>query len=443
MNWLPNRQKEAITSFQYEFEQEDFRRERQRAGVLVVLFSLGFVLYGVIIHFFSRSIDDLPGHETTTRSIAIYMGGMLLYEFGIWRMLGTISRYVRGLPYMAKFGNATVEITALTVVLYISSQSFGQPILMLLSPITYLYFVFIVLSTLRLSIAVSLWTGGLAGLEYYLLSRYLLAKSPAGAAHFTEITFFLSSAFPYVVKSIIMLITGGLAAYVARQISLSVQLSIQRMEANEQIRTLFGQQVSPEVVQAILDQNGVLAPRHSKVSIMFLDIRNFTIYADTHSPEDVIAYQSAFFGLVAKVVQEYGGIVNQFLGDGCMITFGAPLALDNPAEQAVKAGLVILQAVEDASRTQLIPPTSIGIGIQSGDAVVGNIGTDNRQQYNITGKVVIQAARIEQLNKEYGSQMLISQDVVNDLPNMPNGTKQLGIVHLKGIAEDIRLWQLA
>ena len=443
MSWLRNRQKQALTYFQQEFEQEDFRRERQRAGVLVILFTVGVLLYGIIIHYVGRTITELPGHETISLTIAIYMGSMMLYEFSLWRMLGVISRRISGLPYLAKFGNATVEVTALTVVLYITGQSFEQPILMLLSPITYLYFVFIVLSTLRLSIAVSLWTGGLAGLEFYLLSRYFLGAEAVGPGPLSEMDFFLETAFPYVMKSLIMLITGGGAAYVVHQIRLSIRLSIQRMEAHEQIRTLFGQQVSPEVMQVILDQNGVLAPRHSKVSIMFLDIRNFTLYADTHSPEEVIAYQSTFFGIVAKVIQEYGGIVNQFLGDGCMITFGAPLALNNPADQAVRAGLVILQTVEEACRAQIIPPTAIGIGIQTGDAVVGNIGTDARQQYNITGKVVIQAARIEQLNKEYGSQMLISQDVINELLVLPDGTKQLGVVHLKGIAEDVQLWQLA
>ena len=100
------------------------------------------------------------------------MGGMLLYELFLWQTLGLVSRRFPGtaLSYFAKFGNATVEITVLTAALYMVSQSFDHPILMLLSPVAYLYFIFITLSTLRLSATVSVWTGALAGIEFYALS---------------------------------------------------------------------------------------------------------------------------------------------------------------------------------------------------------------------------------------------------------------------------------
>ncbi len=435
---LHKEQQRALTYFQNEFEREDFYRERQRAGVLAILFAFGCILYGIGIRL--MNVSQIDGHEDVSSSIAIYMGGMLAYEFFIWRTLGVISKKIPGLPYFAKFGNAAFEVTVLTFTLYYISLTFDHPILILLSPIAYLYFLFITLSTLRLSIAVSLWTGALAGLEFYLLSLYLMEPQ---TAELTELTFYLNTTFPYIMKALIMLLTGGGAAFVAGQISKSIRLSIERMETSDQIRTLFGQQVSPEVVQVILEQNGALEASHRKVAILFLDIRNFTQYADTHTPEEVITYQSAFFGLVAVVVQRYGGIVNQFLGDGCMVTFGAPLVLANPAERAVEAGFSILDAISDANRTGVIPPTEVGIGIHTGDAVVGNIGTETRQQYNISGTVVIQAARIEQLNKIYDSHMLISQQVIDELPSVPIDTKRVGAIHLKGITEDVVLWQLA
>lgn len=435
---LHTKQKQALNHFRNEFEREDFHRERQRAGVLAILFACGFILYGIGIHY--MKLSPAEDRDNISVRIAMYMGAMLLYEVMIWRTLGTISRYVTGLPYFAKFGNAALEVSALTFTLYITSQTLDHPVLILLSPIVYLYFLFITLSTLRLSVGVSLWTGGLAALQFYLLSHYL-TESPS--AQVTALTTYLNSTFPYLIKSVIMLLTGGGAAFVARQIRKSIQLSIERMETSDQIRTLFGQQVSPEVVKVILEQNGVLEASHRKVAILFLDIRHFTQYADTHTPEEVIAYQSAFFGLVATIVQRYGGIVNQFLGDGCMVTFGAPLLLDNPAERAVEAGLAILDAIAEANRTGLIPATALGIGIQTGDAVVGNIGTTTRQQYNITGTVVIQASRIEQLNKEYNSQILVSQEVIDELSAIPIGTKRVGATHLKGMTKDVMLWQLA
>jgi adenylate cyclase len=430
----------TLTYFQQEFEQESVLRERQRASVLAILFAFGFVLYGVTIPFANVPIGEVTGHHISIQ-LATYMGGMLVYEIIVWQTLGMRRLWPRpAAAYFAKFGNATVEITVLTTAIYLVSKSLDHPILMLLSPIAYLYFIFITLSTLRLSSTVSLWTGGLAGLEFYGLSLYLLEP---GSDPVTELSFYLTETFPYALKTIIMILTGAGAAYVARQIRKTIQLSIERMETGEQIRTLFGQQVSPEVVEAILAQKGGLEASHRKVAILFLDIRNFTNFADTHTPDEVITYQSAFFDVVATVIRQNGGIVNQFLGDGCMATFGAPLAVNNPAERAVEAGLAILEAILEANQNGIIPQTSVGIGIQTGDAVVGNIGTENRQQYNITGTVVIQASRIEQLNKECNSQLLVSQEVIDDLPACPDSALCVGAKHLKGISKEIMLWQLA
>jgi adenylate cyclase len=215
------------------------------------------------------------------------------------------------------------------------------------------------------------------------------------------------------------------------------------METQEHIVEMFGQQVSPEVAQLMLEQNGILKAKHEKVSIMFLDIRNFTVYADTHTAEEVMTYQNAFFEVVANTVNEYNGIVNQFLGDGCMVTFGAPIHLENPSDNAVKAALSIIEKIQGMNDVGLIPHTGVGIGIHTGDAVVGNIGTDARQQYNITGNVVIQASRIEQLNKKYQSQLLISQEVMDEITAIPIDTFQVGSVKLKGMANEIFLWKLA
>jgi adenylate cyclase len=215
------------------------------------------------------------------------------------------------------------------------------------------------------------------------------------------------------------------------------------METQEHIVEMFGQQVSPQVVEVMLAQKGILKAKHRKVAVMFLDIRDFTRYADKHTADEVVEYQNAFFEVVVDIVNEYEGIVNQFLGDGCMVTFGAPIALENPSENAVKAGLKIIDTIASMNEMGNIPITKLGIGIDTGDVVVGNIGTKVRQQYNITGNVVIQAARIEQLNKEYNSQMLVSQDVMDEISAIPIDTKQVGSVSLKGIEDEIFLWQLA
>ncbi len=185
----------------------------------------------------------------------------------------------------------------------------------------------------------------------------------------------------------------------------------------------------------MLQQERALKSRLMRVSVMFLDIRDFSEFAGSRPVEEVVAYQNAFFRIIIDAVNRNHGVINQFLGDGCMITFGAPLVLDNPCDNAVQAGLQIVEKVNEAVSQEYLPPTRAGMGIHVGDAVTGNIGTDTRQQYSITGNVVILASRIEQLNKDYASQILVSKEVLDYLSEQPEGFISLGPAHAKGRPE--------
>lgn len=426
------------TYFDSQFELENVRRERQRAGILMLTFTAIFLIYAL----FSKMIYQMnyvQGHERVPRIMLAFFGFMILYECSIWASLKYLVLTMRRFPTIGKFGNASFEIFMVSTAIYLGSKEFIHPILMLLSPLVYLYFLFIILSTLRLSNAVSVWTGLSAAVQYFALSYLLIENGTVVSEH----DIYTKQLVMYGIKSIALAFAGLAAGFVATQIRTSIQLSIQQMETQEHIVEMFGQQVSPQVVEVMLAQKGILKAKHRKVAVMFLDIRDFTRYADKHTADEVVEYQNAFFEVVVDIVNEYEGIVNQFLGDGCMVTFGAPIALENPSENAVKAGLKIIDTIASMNEMGNIPITKLGIGIDTGDVVVGNIGTKVRQQYNITGNVVIQAARIEQLNKEYNSQMLVSQDVMDEISAIPIDTKQVGSVSLKGIEDEIFLWQLA
>ncbi len=428
----------VLTYFDKHFEEENIRRERQRAGVLLTFFAISFLSYAL----FGKTVyqlNYLNGHENVPQIVFLYLAFMTFYEFTVWVSMKYLLKVMSKMPAIAKFGNASLEITLLTLVMYFASLEYNHPILIVLSPLVYIYFIFIILSTLRLSFAVSLWTGLLAGIEYFFLSNHLIETGTIVSEH----DIYTKQMFSYLLKTFSLIFGGLSAGYVATQIRKSIQLSIERMETQEHIVEMFGQQVSPQVVQVMLEQNGILKAKHQKVSIMFLDIRNFTVYADKHTAEEVMNYQNAFFEVVANTVNEFNGIVNQFLGDGCMVTFGAPIPLENPSENSVKAGLAIIERISKMNEAGTIPNTGLGIGIHTGDAVVGNIGTDARQQYNITGNVVIQAARIEQLNKKYQSQLLISQEVMDEISAIPIDTVQVGSVKLKGMENEMFLWKLA
>ena len=111
------------------------------------------------------------------------------------------------------------------------------------------------------------------------------------------------------------------------------------------------------------------------------------------------------------IIERRQGNINQFMGDGFMATFGAPVSHGNDARNAYLASKEILAALKVKIEKKIIPTTVVGIGIHAGLVVTGNVGTESRKQYSVTGNTVIIAARVEQLNKTYDSQMIITEEV--------------------------------
>jgi adenylate cyclase len=136
------------------------------------------------------------------------------------------------------------------------------------------------------------------------------------------------------------------------------------------------------------------------------------------------------FGAAVEVVSRHRGVITQFLGDGFMATFGAPLSSGNDCANALAAARELVAKLK-------VP---IGIGLHAGDAVTGNVGSAERKQYSVTGNVVILASRIEQLNKEYGSQVLVSHEV---LERAGERAVSLGAVHVKGREQPIEIYKVA
>ena len=212
-------------------------------------------------------------------------------------------------------------------------------------------------------------------------------------------------------------------------------------KAEQKIKGLLDQQVSGAVAAELLAENPTGTTKHERrfVCIMFLDIRNFTPFVESKTPEEIIEYQNNVLGFMMEKVIEHGGIVNTVLGDGFMATFGAPISSGNDCLQAYKAAVEILQMVREKSRTGQIPATKIGIGMHAGNVVAGNVGTKTRKQYLVTGNTVIIAARLEQLNKEYGSSLVISREVVERLPKAMNLPKVFDEVMVKGRSKPVEI----
>src|SRR5262249_54228988 len=145
-----------------------------------------------------------------------------------------------------------------------------------------------------------------------------------------------------------------------------------------------------------------------------------------------VALQNGVFSIAVDVVNRHHGVINQFLGDGFMATFGAPLSTGDDCRNALAAARELVERIKEVK---------IGIGLHAGDAVSGNVGSAERKQYSITGNVVILASRIEQLNKEFGSQLLVSREVLDRCGDQ--SATALGAVRVKGHEQPIEIFRVA
>ncbi|MBX2815482.1 MAG: adenylate/guanylate cyclase domain-containing protein [Saprospiraceae bacterium] len=187
-------------------------------------------------------------------------------------------------------------------------------------------------------------------------------------------------------------------------------------QAQERVTSILNQHVSGAVADRLLSDQDQAVVDRKFVCIMFLDIRDFTGFAESRSAEEIIRYQNQVFGFMIEEIEAQGGIISQIMGDGFMAVFGVPQPLQNCCASAYRAGIGILETLEQRLANEEIPPTRVGIGLHAGNVVAGNVGTEGRKQYSITGNPVIIAARLEQLNKQLGSTMVLSKGVYDLLP---------------------------
>src|SRR5205085_12260343 len=232
-------------------------------------------------------------------------------------------------------------------------------------------------------------------------------------------------------RSAFVLSCGVLAGAVGVQLRRQFEASISAATARDRITNLFGQHVSPQVVERLITEGTGTQSDIRRVAVMFVDFRSFTAGARERSPQEVVDRLDNAFAILVDILDRHGGIVNKFLGDGFLALFVAPLAAEDAAHRAVAAAREMLEANERINKATSWP-LRIGIGIHVGEVVAGNIGSPRRKEYTVIGDTVNFAARVEALNKEFNSQFLISQAVLDELGDEAKDAVALGEVPIRG-----------
>jgi adenylate cyclase len=203
-----------------------------------------------------------------------------------------------------------------------------------------------------------------------------------------------------------------------------------------QIRDLFSRYVSKDVIAELMadPSRARLGGQRREMTVLFSDIRGFTTASEAGTPEAVVAQLNEYFGEMVAVLFRHQGTLDKFVGDMVMGLFGAPLADAHHADHAVAAGLEMVASLERLNarwQAEGRPPLDIGIGINTGEMIAGNIGAEAIMSYTVIGDAVNLGARLESLNKDYGTHILISEATRARLTR-PVATREIGAVTVKG-----------
>jgi adenylate cyclase len=424
----------ADPTFERALAAEIMASERMRVRVLAA--TLAILLVVQLLIFLSPLRDTLQrlAHEPLPVWLPLaVIGPFVAYEFLVIFILRY--RATRGLdmPTPVRFANAFIETSLPTVMLWWIS-GYTSPAIAFGSWLSMLYFFYIAASTLRLNFVLPAFTGAVAAFGYLALA-YALVPFDSAATDPVMIPLY------HLLKAAILLGSGIIAGLIALRLRGKFRAAMEATAARERVTNLFGQHVSPAVVDRLLTAPAELPGERREVCVMFLDIRNFTANARSRSPEDVVAFLNEAFAFMIESVDRHGGFINKFLGDGFMAIFGAPLEDPAAARHAVSAAREMLLEIDRRGLADGAFPLKVGIGLHVGPAVTGNVGSPRRKEFTAIGDTVNLAARLEQLTKEHGARLIVSDAVMSALNDGAAGSP-LGSVAIRGYAEPVRIWRL-
>jgi adenylate cyclase len=356
----------------------------------------------------------------------------ILFELWVHTAISRHLKLRRDVPVFRRYLGALIETTMPTVALALHIQNMGSvQALGFVVPLA--YSIFIILSTLRLDFWLSTFTGFVAAAELFGMA---MLYHPAGNTDPEPEIFY------HAARSLIILVCGMLAGAVGVQLRRQFEASILAATARDRITNLFGQHVSPQVVERLMAEGANTDSDIRRVAVMFVDFRSFTAGARTRSPQEVVDRLDRAFAVLVDILDRHGGIVNKFLGVGFLALFGAPFEAQDAAQRAVAAAREMLEANERANKTTSWP-LRIGIGIHVGEVVAGNIGSPRRKEYTVIGDTVNFASRLEALNKDFNSQFLISAAVHDALGEECRDAVALGEVPVRGYERPVTVWKVA
>ena len=275
-------------------------------------------------------------------------------------------------------------------------------------------------------------------------SAFFLAALPCALAllFYAEMRFWLPFLPMQVGVAVTLPLTFGL------QFALERLVSREAHAQRQQLMTLFSSYVDPVVANTIWRRRGEVSlyGEERVATVIFTDIRSFTALSAGKPPAEVLRWLNQYMTAMDEVIREHGGFLNKFIGDGLMIIFGLPLSqgAQSDARRAMKAALGMLNRVQQLNlqnaEDPVVPQLHIGVGIHTGSLMAGSIGSANRQEYSVIGETVNLASRLESLNKQFHTEILMSEATRDLLAGEFGPMRSLGLAKVAGFEQPVPVY---
>lgn len=240
-------------------------------------------------------------------------------------------------------------------------------------------------------------------------------------------------------EAFFLFVVGILIAIVMYRARRTVHRQLEAERDKALVSQVFGQFVPETVVKSMIEDRGVLDPIEREATVLFVDLANFTRLTESRGPRGTVDILNAYFDAATEVISRHHGVVTQFQGDAILAVFNVPIANEAHAQCALDAAVELLDKVRSSKFAGM--QLSVRIGINSGPLIAGNVGGGNRQSYTVHGDTVNLAARLEALNKQYGTSLLVSGATRTLLEK--DDLERIGETEIRGLSRPVGIYTLA
>lgn len=359
------------------------------------------------------------------------------------------SRYDR--PWL-KFGFITLDIAILSVLMATQPIYDGidvPQVMLFRTSIFPLYFLILGFAAFSFSPGLVLWSGivvvaGWLGAFAWAIKDMpeQLSWADIGSMPTTEhfLSTFLNPNFVNsggrIQESFAYLLVAVLIAVVMWRARRTVHRQLELDEERLALTDVFGRYVPKTIASSLISNRGLLEPIEGTATVLFIDVAGFTKMTEASGPRRVVGVLNAFFDEATESITRCDGVVTQFIGDAIMATFNLPAEDPEHAAKALRAALNIVELTNNQSFNG--ETLAIRAGIATGPVIAGSVGGGGRQSYSLYGEAVNLSARLEALNKEYGTQILIDAATVAQLPDVP--LHEIGRIAVRGFSEPVAVF---